>query len=76
MSFLLFAGDEYYPMGGANDFKSKHETIDDAISAHDPTEHNYDGGWANIFCLDQLKIVATFDRSGWAIKSNESDMTK
>lgn len=69
--FLLFAGDDYYPEGGANDFKGAFESLDAAIEAHNPNEHKYDGGWANIFDLNTLKIVKTFNRGAWRDVENK-----
>lgn len=65
MPYLLFAGDDYYPRGGAEDLKGRFDSVERAIEAHDPTEHDYEGGWANILCQDSLKIVKTFSRGDW-----------
>ena len=63
--FLLFAGDSYYPEGGANDFKCSFETVSDEIEAHDPNEFKYNGGWANIFDLEEEVIVKKFEEGKW-----------
>jgi hypothetical protein len=63
--FLLFAGNDYYPIGGAFDFESAHDTLPDAIAAHDPEEYKYSGGWANIFDTSSLTIVKSFMRGTW-----------
>jgi len=63
--FLLFAGNDYYPEGGANDFKGSYDSIEDAVKAHNPKEFEYDGGWANIFDLENEKIVKQFHMSVW-----------
>jgi len=65
MKYLLFCGNDYYPRGGARDFKGSFATLEDAIEAHDPHEYDYDGGWANIFNLDSQKIEKYFDRGLW-----------
>ena len=62
---LLFAGDDYYPEGGAYDFKGSFETVELALEAHNPKEHRYEGGWANIFDLKEEKIVKQFSRGHW-----------
>ncbi len=31
--FVLFAGSDYYPSGGWDDFRSSHDTIEEAIAA-------------------------------------------
>ena len=65
MSVLLFAGDDYYPLGGARDLQGKYETAEEAIKAHDPTEFTYEGGWSNILDLESLQTVGVFDRGQW-----------
>lgn len=70
MAYLLFAGADYYPEGGARDLKGKFDTIDLAIEAHDPCEFDYEGGWANVLCLDSMRIVKRFWRGKW-IESDE-----
>lgn len=63
--FLLFAGHDYYPRGGARDFKGAFMTEGYAMRAHDPTEHDYDGGWANIFDIEKAEIVKQFHGGRW-----------
>jgi hypothetical protein len=65
MSYLLFAGNDYYPLGGAEDFKGSFETLERAVSAHNSTEYEYDGGWANILNTESLKIEKSFNRGQW-----------
>lgn len=65
MAYLLFAGNDYYPKGGANDLQGCFETLDKAITGHDPKTFDYDGGWANVLCLDSLNVVKGFDRGKW-----------
>jgi hypothetical protein len=66
MAYLLFAGDDYYPSGGAEDLQGRFETVDAAIAGHDPTKYKYEGGWANVLCLDSLKMVKVFNRGTWS----------
>lgn len=66
MAYLLFAGDDYYPNGGAEDLQGRFDTLEAAIAAHDPNKHKYSGGWANVLCLDSLKIVKVFNRGTWS----------
>jgi hypothetical protein len=63
--YLLFAGDDYYPQGGCWDFKGSFNSIEEAVTAHDPNEFEYKGGWANIFCLVEEKEVLRFERGEW-----------
>ena len=65
--FLLFAGDCYYPEGGAYDFKGAFDSAELAQAAHDPNQWNYDGGWANIFDTETLSIAMTFRRGAWEV---------
>ena len=63
--FLLFAGNDYYPDGGAHDFQGAFDSVEKAKLAHDPDEFQYDGGWANIFDTDSLSISMRFSRGVW-----------
>lgn len=61
MSYLLFAGEIYYPEGGAEDLVGKFDSIEEAISAFDPNKYNTGSGiWANILCLSTLEIVMAY----------------
>lgn len=63
--YLLFAGDDYYPRGGAFDLKGGFATLEEAIAAHDPSEFNYDGGWANVLSAESMTIPKFFRRGTW-----------
>lgn len=63
--FLLFAGNDYYPEGGAYDFHGSFVSIEEAVKGHNPKMYTYDGGWANIFDLKTEKIVKQFSRGTW-----------
>lgn len=63
--YLLFAGNKYYPYGGANDLEGRFDTLDEAIAAHTTKQFTYSCGWANVLCLDSLKIVKKFRRGTW-----------
>lgn len=63
--FLLFAGEDYYPQGGANDLIGAFDSVDEAKAAHDPNKFNYDGGWANILDVGTLVIACWFGRQVW-----------
>ena len=67
MAYLLFSGSVYYPEGGADDLKGKFATVEDAIAAHD------NGEWANILCLDSLKIVMSFYRGQWSSPDEDAE---
>ena len=57
MKYLLFAGENYYPSGGASDFIAAFDSVD-AAKAHAEQEHRHD--WAHIASFDgqTLKEVA------------------
>jgi hypothetical protein len=51
--FFLFAGEQYYPSGGMNDFIDQFDNIDDAIGVG--RSGKYD--WYNIASLQDGKLV-------------------
>lgn len=64
MIYLLFAGDNYYPKGGAEDLIGKFDSIEKAISAHDANKYD----WANILCVETGKIFIYFGEGDWRKK--------
>lgn len=42
--FLVFSGDNYYPQGGFDDFRSDHDTIEEAKQAAESAN----GDWAQV----------------------------
>ena len=63
--FLLFAGNDYYPKGGALDLIGRYSDIEEAMAAHNPQAFTYDGGWANILDQSSMAIVKVFYGSEW-----------
>lgn len=62
--FLLFSGEDYYPYGGAEDFRASFETVDEAMEAFDIDD--LISPWANILDLESGVIVKTYDQcDGW-----------
>lgn len=58
MRYLLFAGDDYYPLGGARDLVGCYSDLQDAKGA-------YDGqGWAHIYDIETCEIIFKFGSSG------------
>jgi hypothetical protein len=51
--FFLFAGDQYYPSGGMNDFIDQFDNIDDAIGI--ARSGKYD--WYNIATVQNGELV-------------------
>jgi hypothetical protein len=58
--YYLFAGDDYYPSGGALDFIDKFATIHEAKLAHVGTLSAY-GHWAHI-ANEDMRIVSEWMR--------------
>lgn len=61
--YLLFAGEDYYPGGGANDLKGDFDTIEEAVNA---LHHkDYRDCFAHVFDLTTKKIVKHHSRGDW-----------
>jgi hypothetical protein len=58
--YLLFTGTNYYPKGGARDYKGSFDSIEDAI---DNVNQNDD--WANIFDAQTESIVKNLKWEIW-----------
>tara|TARA_B100000925_G_C21832563_1_gene397814 strand:- start:333 stop:515 length:183 start_codon:yes stop_codon:yes gene_type:complete len=56
--FIIFAGEEYYPKGGAYDIISVHNSLDEALIAFDNTITKYD--WIHIFDTYTSLLVKEF----------------
>ena len=56
--FIIFAGEEYYPKGGAYDIISVHNSLDEALIAFDDTITKYD--WIHIFDTYTSLLVKEF----------------
>ena len=63
--FLLFAGKDYYPAGGGNDFQNSFNTLEEAMEGNDPHKYDIDACWANIFDLEKEDTVKYFSRGVW-----------
>ena len=61
--YLLFAGEDYYPSGGAKDLEGDFDTIDEAVNALD--HEDYRDCWAHVFDLTTKKIVKHHSRGVW-----------
>lgn len=66
MPFILFAGFEYYPSGGVNDYVHMLPTLQDAVEFADRWTKN-SGFWAQVIeTFDAgLKVVAVFKNGKW-----------
>jgi len=60
MLFLVFAGDNYYPSGGWDDFRSAHTTEEEANTARDTLAKIYD--WTQVVDLAE-ELVGNVDTS-------------
>lgn len=64
MSFFVFAGQNYYPLGGADDYRGVYETqLEAELSA---SQQKWCGGprvsdWAHVFDSVQGETVARFE---------------
>jgi hypothetical protein len=52
--YLVFAGDTYYPEGGAREFHAAFDTVEDARDAL--VCHQW-GTWAHVFDLETESII-------------------
>ena len=71
MKYLLFAGHDYYPSGGALDLKGEHKTLREALEAHNPNEFRYDGGWDNILNKETMETNRYFYKGNWVNTKSE-----
>jgi hypothetical protein len=62
--YLLFSGEEYYPDGGAEDFKSSHRTLAEVMDSVSIDSCD----WANVFDTEALKIVRWYYKGHWSYK--------
>lgn len=60
-NFALFAGDNYYPAGGWDDFVGTYETLD---LAHEALKDRRIGvGWAQVVDLGHRAVVTEWEKS-------------
>lgn len=66
--FLAFAGDNYYPSGGWNDFLGDADTAEGAVTLVDERARRVPHGtdWAHVVDTATGAEVAWWDRNGWA----------
>lgn len=61
--YLLFAGHNYYPLGGWDDFKGKFSNIEDCKKHLHNIENEFDFfNWAHIVHNDKIILWAVADR--------------
>lgn len=69
--FLLFEGEDYYPVGGWEDFTGSFKSVAQAQAAK--KYHLYDGGWAHIVDLETGTIILYKNRDKpWAEGENKN----
>lgn len=64
MKYALFAGDQYYPLGGIFDFRGFYDTVEKAAAAgshgsadvHGYFVHEYD--WYHVVDMSTMEIVS------------------
>jgi hypothetical protein len=71
VKYLVFAGDEFYPSGGAEDFVSAFDSCQEAAAecirmmALSTDSRNRDNWtWIHVFDVNKLKIVCTLQLEG------------
>lgn len=47
-AYILFAGQRYYPQGGMDDYKGSFDSVDDAITAVEKNNKQYDDYWNDV----------------------------
>ena len=57
--YLAFAGSNYYPVGGMNDFIGSFEILEDAINKINEYDDSYGrlNDWGHVLSLDSMQIV-------------------
>lgn len=55
--FVLFAGDNYYPGGGWQDFVDSYDTVEEAVAAGKPDEDDW-GKWYHVIDITTGERVA------------------
>ena len=57
--FLVFGGDEYYPLGGMRDFQGEYDTEDEAIDATTQylSDRNWDCQWSSYFDCETRSLT-------------------
>jgi|TARA_B100000900_G_C20588892_1_gene720816 hypothetical protein len=53
--YIIYAGDEYYPRGGANDIVGYYDTYDLTLQKFQQIVHSYD--WIQVLDIDTKEIV-------------------
>lgn len=58
-TYMSFAGSNYYPVGGINDFIGCFETLQEAINKINEYDDSYGRlyDWGHVFCLESMKVV-------------------
>lgn len=65
--FLLFAGERFYPAGGAKDCHGRFKTPEQAMQAHDPQKFSHcKDQWAHVLCVRSLRVVRRFEQGEWS----------
>lgn len=65
MKYLLFAGDEYYPLGGVDDLKGRFASDSDALDwlkNADGFQSNQFLYWAHLVDTETMEIVFRWER--------------
>jgi hypothetical protein len=74
--FLLFAGYDYYPHGGWNDFKGAFDTIEEAQTAFTKFIQEDSGfTWGHILDTSKVKVILQADEDElWVVPTEEEEV--
>lgn len=59
MKYMLFSGNDFYPLGGWQDFKGCFESIEKAKEWSEINEPDPMFSWAHIVCENKIILTAT-----------------
>lgn len=65
-SYLIFAGDKYYPQGGGKDLVYYTNSYEESFDLLNQAAHQYD--WAQLFDVQLKKIIKEINNPSWANK--------
>lgn len=72
MMWMLFAGDNYYPSGGMNDYQGSHATLGACMVAYYTSDRDFDWGHAVRMNADGT-VGEKSESSSWPKAMNERD---
>ena len=61
-NYLIFAGEYYYPKGGAEDLICTEKNYEEAVNAMEVKLKQKNINWAHIYSISENKIVFNVDK--------------